>query len=228
MPKIKTKKGEYKYRTKSLYPGMKKIDRKIAKENLLLFQKILDANHLNFGLLYGTLLGAVREHDFIEHDEDIDLFILDEDHEKFLDLLFELDANGFRVIRYDQRGLISIMRKNEYIDIYFFSVLSSGVRCCSGLCVKEPFLLETTMFDFLGSRFLIPRDYIDYLNFEYGNDWMIPIAYTDFNVSGFHAFYYQLKDWLKSFLPDFIYFKIKKRREEMMIADFNNKNLEKN
>lgn len=223
MPKIKTNKGEYQYRTKFLYPGMKKINREVAKDNLLVLQQILDANLLKFGLLYGTLLGAVREQDFIEHDEDIDLFMLEEDREKFFDLFFEIDTYGFKVIRYDLRGLISIIRNNEYIDIYFFNVLSPGVRFCSGLCIKESFLLETVKYGFLGSNFLVPRDYISYLEFEYGKNWMIPVVFSDFNVSRFMVFCYMLKNYIKSFLPEFIYMKIKLSKEKRMITEYYNK-----
>ena len=70
------------------------------------------------------MLGAVREKDFIDHDEDIDLGADYKDVDKFLLMLFELRENAFEVARWDDRGLISIIRNNEYIDIYFFKKYS--------------------------------------------------------------------------------------------------------
>jgi hypothetical protein len=76
---INTLKGKYTYKYVPIFLGIKPIDKAIAKENLLLLKDILDKNHLRFLLLFGTLLGAVREHDFIAHDEDIDLVMKKED-----------------------------------------------------------------------------------------------------------------------------------------------------
>ena len=44
-----------------------RLDKKISKENLLIFKKIADKNGLKFWLSFGTLLGAVREKDFIDY-----------------------------------------------------------------------------------------------------------------------------------------------------------------
>ena len=46
----------------------KKFDKNIAKENLLDIKKIFDENNLFFYLANGTLLGAVRDNDFIEYE----------------------------------------------------------------------------------------------------------------------------------------------------------------
>ena len=65
--------GLFVNKTIPLFPGVKRIDKEIAFENLCLLKSILDANGIKFQLAFGTLLGVVREHDFIDHDEDIDL-----------------------------------------------------------------------------------------------------------------------------------------------------------
>ena len=77
MPVIKAICGDISYTTYPLYLGIKKIDKIIARENLLLFKDIVSKHHIPFGLIAGTLLGAIREHDFIEHDEDVDLFLFE-------------------------------------------------------------------------------------------------------------------------------------------------------
>ena len=118
--KIKTPVGNYYYKYVPIFLGIKPIDKVIAKENLLLLKGILDKHNLKFLLSFGTLLGAVREHDFISHDEDIDLIMFKRDLPSFLSLLFELRKNGFELARYESRGFLSIIRKGEYIDFYFF------------------------------------------------------------------------------------------------------------
>ena len=103
--KIKTPIGNYYYKYIPIYLGIKPINKVIAKENLLLLKSILDNNNVLFLLSFGTLLGAVREHDFISHDEDIDLILFKKDLPKFLSLLFVLRENGFEIVRYESKRL---------------------------------------------------------------------------------------------------------------------------
>ena len=148
---INTPQGPYKYTLHIVYEGIKVMDKKIAKENLLLFNKLAKKNNLKFELYYGTLLGAIREHDFIAHDEDIDLVILKEHINQFKAMLFELRDNGFEVIRFDRRqGLCSIMRKGEYIDLYFHNEIYPEVYAMMGEPTPSKYLIEQKEYSFLG------------------------------------------------------------------------------
>ena len=220
MAKINTDKGIYYFKPQTLFVGQKRIDKTIAKQNLLEFKRIAKNNNLDFGLIYGTLLGAIREHDFIEHDEDIDLFILGEEKEKLLNMLFELKDNGFGVIRYDNRGLLSIIRDNEYIDLYIFNKFQKGVRICCGECVVEKYILDTVQYEFLSATFTIPRASVEYLDFQYGSDWNIPIHYTDFNVSKISIAIKKIKERFKYFLPNFLFSIIVNKKERQIIKRF--------
>ncbi len=86
---IITKNGLYFYLPIHLYLGRKLINRDVCRENLLDFKRILDEKNIQFGLMFGTLLGAVREKNFIEHDEDTDVYVLAEYRENILSLLFK-------------------------------------------------------------------------------------------------------------------------------------------
>lgn len=221
MPHLKTSNGTViKFVTKPLFLGIKRLDKEIAKENLFSLKNILDVSSISFGLIAGTLLGAIRERDFITHDEDIDLFFLEEERQKLFDKLPEILKQGFQVARYDRRGLLTIIRKGEYIDLYFFSKLSEGIRVCSGWCIPEVFLLETCFVNFLGEYFRAPKNYIQYLEYEYGSNWKTPISYTDFKVGKIIVTSFVLKEWLKDQLPDCLYLKLAKKKERKMIASY--------
>ena len=73
---------------------------------------MLDSNNVKFGDLWDSL-GAIRENDFIDHDKDIDLMILDE-FGYFIDSLNDLISNNFSICRYENNTLsIIIMDKND-------------------------------------------------------------------------------------------------------------------
>ena len=116
--KIYTKNGTIEFEEKS-FSNPKQIDLAKSTNNLLAVKKVLDKNKVKFGLMFGTLLGAVREGNFIEHDEDVDLFVLEEDKDALINILHDLLDIEFKVCRYDEQ-LLSIIRDNEYIDFYFF------------------------------------------------------------------------------------------------------------
>lgn len=124
MARIETSKGFFHFIPQTVYLGIKQIDKDVAFENLKVVADIMNKTGLNWGPVLGSLLGIIRDNDFITWDEDIDLYILEEDKEQFLPLLFEFKAAGFDVIRYWRCGLISIKKNGEYIDFYF--VLNSA------------------------------------------------------------------------------------------------------
>lgn len=201
--KIKTPNGPYYYKYVPIFLGIKPIDKVIAKENLLLLKNILDQNNVLFLLAYGTLLGAVREHDFISHDEDIDLIMMKKDMPKFLSLLFVLRENGFAIARYESRGFLSIIRKGEYIDFYFFDDYPKNPKlsyCCMDIYPKA-LLEDTAPIEFQGVMFQAPRDYIKYLEFNYGKSWHTPIPYVNFKMSSFQKVKSLIIQYIKILLP---------------------------
>lgn len=171
--KIYTTKGIYLYTPIKLFLGRKVIDRNVCKNNLLEFKKILDNENLKFGLIFGTLLGAIREKNFIEYDEDVDVYVLDENKEKILSLLFIFKNHGFDVARYDGE-LLTIIKDNDYIDIYFFKKKFFKRRVCMQYEYYSEFFNKFTKTPFLGEMFNTPNNYKIFLNELYGKDWMIP------------------------------------------------------
>lgn len=162
-----------------------------------------------FQLTAGTLLGAVREKDFIDHDEDIDLALFDEDKLRVFDILPKLVNVGFLVARYDGQGVLSILRKGEYIDLCFFKIKNDIVRSCSGCLILRRFLENSTTLEFKGTEFFVPQDYIEFLICEYGDNWQTPIEFFNFERSKFDMFKKKLFYTVKEMLPDWLYFILK-------------------
>lgn len=150
----------------------------IAKENLVLFKKIMNQNNVSFFILYGTLLGAVREQNFIEHDTDTDLGIFHKDRSEFIKVIPQLIKNGFEIIRTkDPDDLVTFMRQDEYIDVGIFSTKKVGLRNYfeyQGNLIDKHFLQTLDEIQFLGLTFKIPSNVDKFLVKNYGKDWNLP------------------------------------------------------
>lgn len=219
---IDTRKGPYTYKFQIVYNGIKRMDMAIAKENLLLFNKIAKKNELPFGMVYGTLLGAIREHDFIAHDEDIDLFILREDLDLFKSMLFELREYGFEVIRYDRRdGLCSIMRKGEYIDFYIMSPLIEGVRETLGDPIPEKYLTNLIEYDFQGEKFMATKYAQEAMMFNYGGNWNVPIEMNQYDMPWYKKLKVRISWWIYYTMPDWLFNPIMEKRAVKKMERYN-------
>lgn len=201
MPVLKTPNGKIKFKTIPLFPGVKRLDREISKENLHLIKSILDKGGIPFQLHAGTLLGAVREHDFIAHDEDIDLAFADTYRNQVLSLLPAMYEAGFEVCRYDRRDLVSVMRKGEYIDFYFYKPFSEDLLSCSGWLVLKRHIESSVSIDFLGESFDVPKDWEEYLMAEYGSDWHTPRQWNNYEIPTVKRMMFNLKEYAKDYLP---------------------------
>ena len=219
---INTERGVFQYNFQVIYEGVKVMNQEIGRENLLIFKRLADKAGLRFSLAYGTLLGAIREHGFIPHDEDIDLAILQEDIEIFKNLLWDLREEGFEVMRFDRRNsLCSIIRKGEYIDIYIFRKLCDGVREFNGEAILEKYLTDLEEIDFQGSKFLIAREAADFCLFEYGESWQTPIAMKPYDMAWYQKKLSQLFWWLHFNLPSSIFRIWMQRKGDKKINVFN-------
>ena len=206
MNTINTKNGIYEYERVDLFYGRKIIDIENSRVNLLDLKKLFDAENLKFGIIYGTLLGAVREKNFISYDEDVDVYILDEYRDDLLALLFRLRDIGLDVARYEN-DLLSIIRNDDYIDIYIFKKTMFGNRICGPHSLKRCFFSKFSRIDFLGVTFYTLNDYKKFLEFAYGKDWIIPKKNAPADAN---SYFTRLKIKLKKVLPSFVIAFLKK------------------
>lgn len=221
MPTLTTSKGEkIHFKTTPLFSGSSVINKQQSKENLLLFKRIMDSHRLFFALTAGTLLGAVREHDFIDHDEDIDLALYSEDKQKVIDILPEFIREGFIIARYDRRNVISLIRGGDYIDLCFFQKESELIYACGGTLILSCFMEEIGDLSFLGETFKVPKEYKEFLNCEYGYNWMTPVEFFDFNKPKLLIFKLKMKERIKDYIPDSLYHILAKRQEKRIRAEY--------
>ena len=83
---------------------IKEIEYMILKD----FIEICDNNDIEYYLIYGTQIGAIRHHGFIPWDDDIDVILFRKDYEKFLKVMEENPSDKYTI--FDSR----------YDDEYFF------------------------------------------------------------------------------------------------------------
>ena len=78
-------------------------------------------NNLRYFLDYGTLLGAVRHKDFIPWDDDIDLVVLREDYERFIEVCKRELPEKYEVVEYSgHNGLFwDFISRIQIKDSYF-------------------------------------------------------------------------------------------------------------
>ena len=197
MPTIKTKNGDYHFEPVHLYHGRKKIDKKVALENLFDTADMLEKRGIQYGLIYGTLLGAFRDGDFIEWDEDVDLFVLDEDRQNFLGALFEFKEKNLQVVRY-AGDFLSLMRGDDYIDLYFFRKSLFGKRACGSDVLDEKYFTDFQTIDFRGRNIPCLGRTEEFLIQVYGHDWRTPLPNKPADARGKVA---KLKGVLRPYIP---------------------------
>ncbi|MDE5846269.1 MAG: LicD family protein [Muribaculaceae bacterium] len=210
MAKKRTSKGSFHYKRKFLYLGIKRIDKEISSVNLRDFIAILEKGGVKTGPVFGSLLGIVRDNDFITWDEDIDLYLLKEQEDAFDDLLPVLKAEGFELIRYERRGLYSFMRNGEYMDVYVLEDVGGGIRHTGSTFFFDKDFTDTVSLDFKGISVNIPKDIDRHLEFLYG-DWKTPVQYADFELSTLSKLLLRMKVAFKNALPDCMYYPMLRR-----------------
>ena len=179
------------------------INEAFKKEALGVLKAYSDAmfsNGLVFWLDYGTLLGYYREHDFIEHDFDLDTSAWYEDHERIKKIL---EAAGFERVRYyyllNREGLEECYKHKDFqttIDVFYYFNENNKSYCFSfnplvsmtkkrHLNKEQPSKARKWTFarivpipaEFKGVKVYVPENTGAYLSSTYGETFMTPIPH---------------------------------------------------
>lgn len=109
---------------------------KIQLEILLEFDRICKKHNIKYQLFAGTLLGCVRHEGFIPWDDDIDVCLLREDYEKFIELCqVELGSDYF-LQNYDtDKNYIMQFSKIRKNDTVFLESVTSKCNIHHGIYI---------------------------------------------------------------------------------------------
>lgn len=175
MSRIKTSKGFLEYESHLLHFGDKVMNKELMLDNLRVLALYMDKIDINWGPAFGTLIGIVRNDDFQPWKPLFDIYILKEDEERFKDILWLMMEVGFKLVRYERRGLYMLERNDEYIKVFVLPKISSNVRHTGGSdFIHEKYLRNTVKWNFKGILLNVPVDVDEYLTFQYGEDWITP------------------------------------------------------
>lgn len=154
------------------------FNRDDAKYLLSTIKHVFDEHGITFLLMYGTLLGAVRERDFIGHDYDIDIDIFAKDRLKMIDLIPELDKYGVKFTRHSGDAIYTFVYKSADCDIDIIYEarwpLKYRYNYTLGSYYPKFYVAETEKIDFLGEMYDVPKNPERFLQYIYGKDWRIP------------------------------------------------------
>lgn len=162
------------------YETISPISDSEARELLELTQLLFAQKELRFSLVFGTLLGAVRNKGVIKGDEDVDVFV--ESEEALRSILPFLQQKGLCLCRIYEHELYSfrVQGGKYYIDVYIKRPVPGiwGNWYCY-LChfiVPKRLISRFSPIPFLGGTYLAPRKPERFLEFWYGKSWRIPIS----------------------------------------------------
>ena len=111
------------------------------------------------------------------------------------------------------------MRKGEYIDIYFFDDYPEDCSlsyCCRDMYSKK-LLEDTAEIEFQGAMFQAPRDYEQYLEFNYGSNWKTLSHTSVLRCQGFKKQRFYVCNMPKMLLPEAITEKLQKKADKPYI-----------
>ena len=154
------------------------MNKENAKYLLNTLKKVFEENGIELLLAYGTLLGAIREHDFIGHDSDMDTMIWRKDMQKGLDLAPELAKYDIQLECYVLPWIFTYSYKGITCDIDVINepISPFNKRYCllESQYIPRSFFETTEKYEFQGEIHTIPAHPETLLEYHYGKKWRIP------------------------------------------------------
>jgi len=158
------------------------MNKTVMSKNLLDFKKIMDKYNVPFVLIYGTLLGVVRNNDFISNDTDVDVacFFHTNLHNEN-NMIFvkkEMSQLGFDIVNNDcmPYNWDVFIRNGEKIEIWWYQKIDKEWIFNNIYRYPEQYFDRLDTVSFLGKNFKVPYNRLIWLELTYGLDWRIPVS----------------------------------------------------
>jgi lipopolysaccharide cholinephosphotransferase len=164
-------------------------DPQAALENMVIARDVLAAHGIRMVLAFGTLLGALRERNFIPHDNDVDVQIFESSEKAFIGSFPELEKRGLKFLKkIDEPRAYCFVRKGEQIDFFVaqekqYGLWGKGWDLDGRETIPFRHLRTLERISFLGEEFNVPSDPYGVVRNLYGRSWNIPIAGRPARVS---------------------------------------------
>ena len=154
------------------------INKENAKYLLNTLKRVFEENGIELLLAYGTLLGAIRENDFIGHDSDMDTMIWRKDMQKGLDLAPELEKYDIHLHCYVLPWIFTYSYKGVTCDVDVINepIYPLNKRFCliESQYIQRSFFETIEKYEFKGGMHTIPAHPEVLLEYHYGKKWRIP------------------------------------------------------
>jgi len=180
--------------------------------NLIDVKKVFDEKKIPFWLNGGALLGAYRDNDWIPYDNDIDLAILEEDWKSQVKELHNIFINLGFIVRssiYSKFSRLTLFREKEQIGLFGWYLDPSyeggkyRVRPTSRIPTK--FFENKEYIEFKGVSFCVLNPIEEYLIWQYGKKWQIPLDYhetIEWTSGNKYRDRKHWKKWMESFIKN--------------------------
>lgn len=149
-----------------------------AKYLLVTMNKVLSEHGITMMPMFGTLLGAIREHGFIKNDGDIDVVVYGSDKQKVFDLRSELEGYNINLHCYVLPWIYTYEYKGITCDIYFLYESAwpwtNWYNLLLERYINKKYFVTTEDFELFGETFKVPANPEKLLAYLYGKDWRIP------------------------------------------------------
>lgn len=160
------------------YEGSGALNQEDAKYLLITMNQVLREHGIVMMPMFGTLLGAIREHGFIKKDDDVDLVIYAKDKDKIFDLRPELEKRGIKLHCYVLPWIFTFEYKGTHCDVYplYESVWpwTNHYYLLLEKYISRKFFDTTEDYELFGETFKVPAHPENILAYLYGKTWRIP------------------------------------------------------
>ena len=155
-------------------------EKRTKKELILIyttFMKFFDASGIDFVLFYGSLLGIIRDNEFIDGDDDIDVLVFRKDYQKLIDFIEKEDTENLIKKTEDEKDILQLY----YGDIGPFDIYitDSSDRKLTINWEKDVYhindIIPLKTIEIYGYHIQIPNYPEKILRKYYGFNWYIPI-----------------------------------------------------